>query len=69
MNSSTKLIEKFQKELKNWIEIKCKNKDTPDKVLLNAFKYYDVGNTGLSDFKTFSQVVVIKAGINIFTEE
>lgn len=69
MISSTKLIEKFEKELKYRTEIKSKNRRTPDKVLLDSFKYYDIKNQGLANYQTFLQVVRVKLGINIFTDE
>lgn len=69
MLSSSKMIEKFNKELKYRLSIKANKRNPPEKVLLDAFKYFDIKNHGTADFLTFSKVVKMKLGINIFTEE
>ena len=64
-----KLLSKFQKELKHKIEIRSNRKNPPEKLLVDAFKYYDSKKTELADFNLFSKIVQIKFGVNIFSEE
>lgn len=54
MQSSSKLIEKFNKELKYRLSIKANKRNPPEKVLLDAFKYFDIKNQGMGDYKMFS---------------
>ena len=64
-----KLLKKFQKELKHKIEIRSNRKNPPERLLLDAFKYYDIKKTELVNFDTFTKIVKVKFGVNIFTEE
>ena len=64
-----KLLKKFQREFKHKIEIRSNRKNTSERLLLDAFKYYDIKKTELVDFNTFSKIVKIKFGVNIFSEE
>ena len=54
MQNTSKLIEKFNNELKYRLSIKANKRTPPEKVLLDAFKYFDIKNYGMADFKTFS---------------
>lgn len=62
-------LKKFQEELKNKLKMKANKRNTSSKILLECFKYYDYQNRGLADYKMFSMVVLIKLGINLFSEE
>lgn len=64
-----KLLKKFQREFKHKIEIRSNRKNPSERLLLDAFKYYDIKKTELVDFNTFSKIVKIKFGVNIFSEE
>ena len=64
-----KLLKKFQREFKHKIEIRSNRKNPPERLLVDAFKYYDIKKTELADFNTFSKIVKIKFVVNIFTEE
>jgi Ca2+-binding EF-hand superfamily protein len=67
--TDTVLIDKFIKQLKHKIHIKSNVSMSPEKTLLEAFKYYDYEKTGKSDFKTFTKLVKIKLSINVFSNE
>lgn len=41
---SNKLLENFNKELKHRVQMRSTKQNTPEKVLLEAFKYYDTKN-------------------------
>ena len=67
--SDKTLVDRFIKELKNKIYIKSSSSMTPEKALLESFKYYDYRKTGLIDYKTFLKMVKIKLSINVFKNE
>ena len=56
---------KFIKELKNKLNQKCYGNTSEETVLVRAFKYFDLDNTGLSDTDTFLKTVK-KIGITSF---
>lgn len=47
------MIEKFNQEIKYRLNMKANKRNPPEKVLLDAFKYYDIKNHGMADFKMF----------------
>ena len=59
---------KFIKELKNKLNQKCYGNTSEETVLVRAFKYFDLDNTGLSDTDTFLKTVK-KIGITIFDDD
>ena len=60
--------EKFIKELKNKLNQKCYGNTSEETVLVRAFKYFDLDNTGLSDTETFLKTVK-KIGITSLNDE
>ena len=66
MNISLK--KQFEKELKNKLALKASGHTLEENVLLKAFKYFDLGNTGFCTPKTFLQTIY-KIGITGLTEE
>ena len=60
--------EKFIKELKNKLNQKCYGNTSEETVLVRAFKYFDLDNTGLSDVETFLKTVK-KIGITSFDDD
>ena len=64
-----RLITNFEKELKNRVEMRTHQKLPPERVLLDAFKYYDIQKTEVVDFKTFKKVATVKLGISVFGDE
>ena len=60
--------EKFIKELKNKLNQKCYGNTSEETVLVRAFKYFDLDNTGLSDAETFLKTVK-KIGITSFEDD
>lgn len=61
--------QKFSKELKRIIEQKTGPSSSSEKVLLDAFKYFDLNNNGLTNAKSFIQVMKIRIGVTSKTEE
>jgi len=59
---------KFIKELKNKLNQKCYGNTSEEIVLVRAFKYFDLDNTGLSDTDTFLKTVK-KIGITSFDDD
>ena len=49
--------EKFIKELKNKLNQKCYGNTSEETVLIRAFKYFDLDNTGFSDIDSFLKTV------------
>ena len=66
---SEQLIEKFKQELNYRLSIKETKRNSPSKILLEGFKYYDLPGKGLANYNMFLMVVKIRLGINIFNEE
>ena len=60
--------EKFIKELKNKLNQKCYGNTSEETVLIRAFKYFDLDNTGFSDIGTFLKTVK-KIGITSLNDE
>ena len=59
---------KFIKELKNKLNQKCYGNTSEETVLVRAFKYFDLDNTGLSDTDTFLKTVK-NIGITSFDDD
>lgn len=53
--------------MKTKIENKIKNGNSPEKILLEIFKYYDVNNSEKVNKETFEKVVSIKLNLNLFS--
>ena len=49
--------EKFIKELKSKLNQKCYGNTSEETVLIRAFKYFDLDNTGFSDYDSFLNTV------------
>ncbi len=62
------LRKQFEKELKNKLALKASGHTLEENVLLKAFKYFDLGNTGFCTPKTFIQTIY-KIGITGLTEQ
>ena len=62
------LRKQFEKELKNKLALKASGHTLEENVLLKAFKYFDLGNTGFCTPKTFLQTIY-KIGITGLTEQ
>ncbi len=60
--------EKFIKELKNKLNQKCYGNTSEETVLIRAFKYFDLDNTGYSDIDTFLKTIK-KIGITSLNDE
>ncbi len=62
------MIKVFEKELKNKVAMKTSGRLTEESVLLKAFKYFDLDNTGYCDQKKFIQTL-LKIGITGFSDD
>ena len=60
--------QKFIKELKSKLNQKCYGNTSEETVLIRAFKYFDLDNTGFSDIDTFLKTVK-KIGITSLKDE
>ena len=60
--------EKFIKVLKNKLNQKCYGNTSEETVLIRAFKYFDLDNTGFSDIDTFLSTVR-KVGITSLNDD
>ena len=60
--------EKFIKELKSKLNQKCYGNTSEETVLIRAFKYFDLDNTGFSDYDSFLNTVR-KIGITSLNDE
>ena len=60
--------EKFIKELKSKLNQKCYGNTSEETVLIRAFKYFDLDNTGFSDIDTFLSTVK-KVGITSLNDD
>jgi Ca2+-binding EF-hand superfamily protein len=60
--------EKFIKELKSKLNQKCYGNTSEETVLIRAFKYFDLDNTGFSDIDSFLNTVR-KIGITSLNDE
>lgn len=67
--SDQRLITNFEKELKKRVEIRTTAKLSAERILLDAFKYYDIKKAERVDFKTFKKVMTVKLGISLFNDE
>lgn len=63
-----KLIEKFEQELIYRVTLKAQSASSPHKVILEAFKYYDLSNLETVEWKNFKNVILIKFGLTSVTE-
>lgn len=59
-------IERFEKELKDKIKLKTSTNKTELTILLKAFKYFDLNESGTVEQKEFKRVVE-KLGANLGT--
>ena len=66
MNTEIKK-QKFIKELKNKLNQKCYGNTSEETVLVRAFKYFDLDNTGLCDMDSFIKTVK-KIGVTSFED-
>ncbi len=57
------LIKNFINTVKYRVELRTSFNQSPEKVLLEAFKYYDLKRTKMADFSFFKKVFTIKLGI------
>ena len=62
------LRNQFEKELKTKLALRASGHTLEENVLLKAFKYFDLGNTGYCTPKTFLQTIY-KIGITGLSEE
>lgn len=69
MNQKIPNTENFSRELKKRVELKTGPATSSEKVLLDAFKYFDLNGTGLANLKSFVQVMKMKVGITSQTED
>ena len=60
--------QKFIKELKNKLNQKCYGNTSEETVLVRAFKYFDLDNTGFCDIESFLKTVK-KIGVTSFEDE
>lgn len=68
MNPATEASQ-FLTELRKRVELKTGGSGSPEKTLLDAFKYFDLNGTGTADKKAFLQVMKIRMGITSRSEE
>jgi hypothetical protein len=64
----SKLIERFERELKDRTRQRASGGHTESRTLIDGFKYFDMQNTGLASFLTFNQVVRTRMSIASFTD-
>ena len=63
-----RLISSFENELKSRVNQRAFS-SSPEKLLLEAFKHYDITNSDKTDFRTFKKVITVKLGISLFSDE
>ena len=68
MDSLQQLLSKFEADLKYRVELKTSPSNSPEKVLLEAFKHFDIGKRGEVDFKVFLQVITVRLNIITISE-
>ena len=68
MKKDETLIEKFERELKCRVELKTSPNTFPEKVLVDAFKYFDLTQTNKTNAKGFLQVIKQRIGISTLTD-
>ena len=61
-------IHRFEKELKNKLALKIKGNSREETLLLNAFKFTDLSDTGFANPDKFLRTLT-KLGINIVNKE
>lgn len=64
----SKLIERFEKELKDRVRQRASGGRTEARTLIDAFKYFDLQNTGVASYMIFNQVVRTRMSIALFTD-
>ena len=66
--SENELISRFEEELRLRATSKTGRSGTTEKVLTDAFRFYDLNNSGFVDLNVFKQVVLIKMSLTQFSE-
>ena len=46
-----------------------KNNSSPEKYLLDSFKYFDSADLGFVNYSLFEKVILMKLNINIFSKD
>ena len=46
-----------------------KNQSSPEKYLLDCFKYFDSADLGFVNYSLFEKVILMKLNINIFSKD
>lgn len=62
-------LNNFLAQLKKRVELKTGPSGSPEKTLLDAFKYFDLSGAGTASKKSFVQVMKIRIGITSTSEE
>lgn len=68
MKKDETLIQRFEKVLKNRVELKTSPSTLPEKVLVDGFKFFDLSRSSKCDFKNFLQVMKMKFGITTISD-
>lgn len=69
MKKEESLLQKFERELKERVLLKTSPSVLPEKVLVDAFKYFDLNKSNKCDFKNFLQVIRMKIGITTLSDD
>lgn len=67
--SAEKLLQKLYSVIRDKIEVKVKKVVTPEKYLLDCFKYFDSADLGFVNYSLFEKVILMKLNINVFNKE
>lgn len=69
MTETQALITRFEKELKTKVNLRTNSTNSAEKVLLEAFKYYDLTKSSVADQKAFFSVVKLRMNVSTFNDE
>lgn len=68
-DDDAKLVAAFETELRAKVNMRTGTNSTPEKTLMDAFKFYDLSRTAAADRKAFLNVVQLRLNVTIFNEE
>lgn len=64
-----RLVQSLYKQIKEKIDVKVRKISTPEKYLLDCFKYFDTADLGYVNFSLFEKVIQMRLNINVFNKE
>jgi hypothetical protein len=67
--SAEKLLQNLYQQIRDKIEVRIKKLATPEKYLLDCFKYFDSADLGYVNYALFEKVILMKLNLNVFNKE